>query len=590
MILRRIVEFAERQKSSQPTGYQQRFITKVIALDTDGKLRAVIPLTGDKKAKIDGKFRFEPQESPRRTVAVVGRPFADNVKYVLGKCAENDDPAKVAKMHAAWVSSVRQIALQLGDVPEVRAVVAWLDADGPNTLRTDDRIQDDDELTISVNGSFVTDLAAIRQYWGAKSTGGPVRRCLITGEVGPVVDRMPAPIKGVPDGQMSGTALISVNNAAGESYGLSAALNSPISASAAEKLCNGLNTLINEERGQDEKGRRLYRYSLRIGGGLYIAWCREEQPTNFFTELAEPDPQHVTEFIRSAESGRHGAPPGENDFYVLSLSANSARIIVRDFHETTLTSAKSQLGRWFQRLQLTGLDGNPSQPLGIYRLAACLYRDANKEMPVHVPTMLLSAALKGRPIPEAILGLAVKRNLAMQGPFTLTPSRKKILDIARLALIKAVLTPVANDASLNQMNTEHPNPAYHCGRLLAILESIQRLAIPGLNATLTDRHYGAACASPATVFANLLTDATSAHLPKIRKANPGIYTALSGRLQEVAVAIGYEFPKTQALHEQGLFALGYYHQKAYDGAAARKVKELRALADASTTEEETNEE
>lgn len=592
MILLRIVEFAERQESILPTGYQERFVTKAIELYADGRFRALTPMTGQKRGKREGRMKAEPQESPMRTVAVKPRLFADNVNYALGKSREKDSPEKVAERHKAWLELVKEAAKGIPNVPEVAAISRWVADGGPMSIREHPDLLEDDELTFIVDGKFVTDLPEVRAYWAAQSLEGPTGLCLVTGQVGPVLERMPAKIKGVPDGQTSGTALISVNNAAGESYGLEAALNSPISADAGEKIGNGLNVLLNEERPAPNGTSRRYRYALRVGKAVYLAWCREPGSDNPLWTLEDPDPGHVHMLIETAVKG--GRPPevDREEFFVLSLSANAARIVVRDYHETTLDAVQRNLGKWFQRLRIVGADGQPAKPMGLYRLAASLYRDANKEMPAHVPTALLNAALTGRPIPDFILGLAVKRNLAMQGPFYTTKAKTKAIATSRLALIKAALTTNPEDTSLMQLNTDNPNPAYHCGRMLAVLEAIQRIsALPSkLNATLTDRHYGAACASPATVFGNLLKDATSAHLPKLRKNRPGAHYALDQRLQEVAAAVGAEFPKTLTLKDQALFSLGYYHQKAHDNAEARKNRELKELAEADTTQSETTEE
>ncbi len=589
MILRRIVEFSERQSALLPTGYQPRFVTKEIALDGAGQLVAVVPLSGSTRGKRHGMERSEPQESPRRAGdAIKPRLFTDNINYVFGKSRQKDKPEKTAKRHQAWKTLIEEAAAALPGIPEVQAILAWVQAGGPEILREDPAFGEDDDITFSVNGAFVTDLPAVRSYWASQSAEGTMARCLVTGQWAAVVDRMPAPIKGVPDGQKSGTTLISVNNAAGESYGLNAALNSPISADAAEKVCNGLNVLLNESAGETSNGKRKFRYALRVGKAVFLAWCRDEHESNLLDDLDDPDPAHVQGYIEMARTGRKVAEPEAADFFMLSLSANAARIVVRDYHETTLPNVKVQLGRWFQRLELVSLDGSPLPPFGTYRLAASLYRDPSKEMPAHVPNSLMSAALTGRPIPSAILGLAVRRNLAMQGPFYTTMAKTKAIATSRLALIKASLVSDPEDKTLNQLNPEHPNPAYHSGRMLAVLEAIQGEAIPNLNTTLTDRFYGAACASPATVFGNLLKDATSAHLPKLRKNNKGAYIALDGRLQEVSGAIGDQFPRTLSLRDQALFALGFYHQKAHDRAEARRNKELRELDETTPQETETN--
>ena len=99
--------------------------------------------------------------------------------------------------------------------------------------------------------------------------------------------------------------------------------------------------------------------------------------------------------------------------------------------------------------------------------------------------------------------------------------------------------------------------AYKCGRLLAVIERIQSAAIGNPNATLTDRYYGSASTTPASVFGVLLR-MTQPHLSKLRKQNQGQAIALERALQD---AMPDRFPTTLSLTEQGLFALGYYHQR-----------------------------
>ena len=103
------------------------------------------------------------------------------------------------------------------------------------------------------------------------------------------------------------------------------------------------------------------------------------------------------------------------------------------------------------------------------------------------------------------------------------------------------------------LEAEHASPAYHCGRLLAVIEAVQRAALPGVNATIIDRYYGAASSTPAVVFGALLRGAA--------------YVNLQRRLEDVMSRIG-DWPTTLALRDQALFSLGYYHQRAHDRAEA----------------------
>ena len=79
--------------------------------------------------------------------------------------------------------------------------------------------------------------------------------------------------------------------------------------------------------------------------------------------------------------------------------------------------------------------------------------------------------------------------------------------------LKEVLTVTLNDES-----TYMP---YVLGRLFTVLESLQQSANPGINATIRDRYFNAACATPALVFPTLLKLAQS-HLNKLDGGPSGV--------------------------------------------------------------------
>ncbi|NCJ06059.1 hypothetical protein GS597_05925 [Synechococcales cyanobacterium C] len=103
---------------------------------------------------------------------------------------------------------------------------------------------------------------------------------------------------------------------------------------------------------------------------------------------------------------------------------------------------------------------------------------------------------------------------------------------------------------------------------------IQRAAIGNLNASLTDRYYGAASSTPATAFSPLLRGVRS-HLSKLRKNTPGTCYALEERLESIMAEL-CEFPPTLSMHQQSLFALGYYHQRAHNRAEAKATKQAKS--------------
>ena len=105
-----------------------------------------------------------------------------------------------------------------------------------------------------------------------------------------------------------------------------------------------------------------------------------------------------------------------------------------------------------------------------------------------------------------------------------------------------------------KLDKSSTNAPYLLGRLFAVLERIQQDANPGIKATIKDRYYGAASATPASVFGQLLRLSAS----HIKKADKRPYH--ESLIQEVIGEIG-DLPKQLNLEDQGRFALGYYHQR-----------------------------
>jgi CRISPR-associated protein Csd1 len=107
---------------------------------------------------------------------------------------------------------------------------------------------------------------------------------------------------------------------------------------------------------------------------------------------------------------------------------------------------------------------------------------------------------------------------------------------------------------------------------LAVLEALQRAAVPGTKATITDRFYGTASSAPASVFPRLLRGA-QAHLAKLRKQAPATHEAFQQRLEGILGGVRNCYPRLLHLQQQGKFSLGYYHQRAADRAAAKAARQ-----------------
>ena len=104
-----------------------------------------------------------------------------------------------------------------------------------------------------------------------------------------------------------------------------------------------------------------------------------------------------------------------------------------------------------------------------------------------------------------------------------------------------------------EYNEKHPEPAYHCGALVAVYGAIQRYAMPDVNASLIDRYYASASQAPALVLGQLAR-MSNYHISK----REGLRTYFSNLRDQVACAIGPVIPTVLRPEQQAYFALGYY--------------------------------
>lgn len=106
------------------------------------------------------------------------------------------------------------------------------------------------------------------------------------------------------------------------------------------------------------------------------------------------------------------------------------------------------------------------------------------------------------------------------------------------------------------LNSDSINIPYNLGRLFSVLEAIQSSANPGINATIKDKYFNSASATPAIVFPVLMNLAQK-HLKKL---DAGLRTYYDKQLIALLAKLGEDYPARMSLPQQGSFQLGYYHQ------------------------------
>ncbi len=576
MLLQRLNEYGARQDAvpDLPSLYSKTPVRYIINLDDDGRLLNPRPTdTANPKVAAEKRGVRRPMPQVTRSVGIKPLLLADNAEYTLGLARDPNKQKRVDACHDAYMELLDRCAERTGE-RSVAAVRAFLHADPVAQLELDDDFDRGATTTFRVGidaAVFPTDLPGVQALWAEVNDPdadpdkpAPVMQCIVCGQTKPVLTRLQGKIKGVPGGQTAGTSIISANEEAYLSYGLEASLVAPTCASCGERFTRAANSLLASETNR-----------LTVGDAAFIFWTRDDVGFDFFTALNDPNPQEVRALLDSARSGKDRTDIEDTNFYAAALSASGGRVVVRDWIDTTVGEVQQHLKEWFAGQDIVANDGQPGRPIKLFGLAAATVREV-KDLPVSTPRTLLHTALTGAPLPRGLLYQAVRRNRAEQG-----------VTRPRAALIKLVLEsekwaqrrrhPSSEEEdSLVNLSSDNDNAAYRCGRLLAVLEEVQEAAIG--TGTIVDRFFGTASSAPASVFGRLLRGAQP-HLSKLYRDKRPTHNALQRRLEEVQLGLT-AFPRTLTLEEQGLFSLGYYHQRAWDRAQRSENAARRKQANA----------
>jgi len=550
MMLNRLVEYAQRNETAAPRLYAEGALRYVIDLGPSGECHSGQPIDlSDPSAPRTrrGTRRLLPQV--QRAFGIKPLLLADKADYTLGLPKDEKQIERAQKAHAAYVELVERCAAETEE-PVVLAVLSFLKNGPLRSLELGNDFDNGGVITFRVDGQYVIDNPAVQRFWAyVNEPDSATMQCLVCGENRPALERLQSKIKGIPGGQTSGTSIISANSDAFESYGLQASQVAPVCQECAEGFTRGLNNLLSGDSTR-----------FRTGNGAFVFWTREVHGFDVFTMMSAPEPQHVQTLLESVRSGTP-EPLDETDFYALSLSAAGGRAVVRDWLNTTVLNVKQSLALWFRRQRVAPGYDNENRYYGVAALANATVRD-RKDLPVTTPRALIKTAFSGAPLPSEILQQAIRRCRA-----------ERRVTRPRAALIKlALLSQNPHDSQQEDyivgIDKNNADPGYLCGRLFNVLERAQTTAIRNVNTTIADRYYGTASTAPGAVFP-LLLKGVRAHLHTLNRDRRGARVVIETEMEEIISSLE-GFPKTLNLEQQGLFALGYYHQRADNSRQAQE--------------------
>ncbi|WAM26073.1 type I-C CRISPR-associated protein Cas8c/Csd1 [Myxococcus sp. NMCA1] len=561
MMLTALNDFARERGLTDDPLYEVKPVDFFIRISAKGKFIKLESL-----AREDGRGNAMPiPRLPQRSVNIAAGFFADNSKYVLAY--EKDAPKakaggvekRLARLEA-FLKPVREVVAETKDA-EARAVEAFLDSEAERSKALADRGAEEwtgSEMLAFVVGEATTPVhqsPAIRACWerraGAQQALGRRVLCLVTGREGVVAVTHPK-LKNVPEAQPSGASLVSFNAPAFSSHGLEQGENAPISQEASLGYVLALNDMLRRTE------QRRFRQGIQLADGSVMVFWTRASPSeeSFLLSLLDPTEDDLKRFV---ESPLKGVEPGELDdraFYAVTLAGNAGRVAVRDWFESRVGEVKQNIRRYFDDLRIGDA---PAGPIPVYRLLKAVEAPSGRGLTPDIAARMLGAALRGQPFPRQLLVAALDRLRLPPADGGVEREQLRL----RVALIKAYLlrdrnrgsTPLEVTVSLDKDNPSQP---YVLGRLFAVLERLQGVALKDLNATIRDRYFGAASRNPVTVFPRLIQ--LSVHHASKAGENGRWLERTKG---EVMALLPSKAPFPPVFHpeQQGLFAVGYYHQR-----------------------------
>ncbi len=571
MILQALVSYYEtlaaRGELPQP-GWAPVKVSYVLNLDDQGDITTVVCIKeevtrGKKKALVPQIIQLP--APVKRTVGVTANFLCDNSSYILGADKKGKPKRSLECFQAC--KTLHETLLVSVEEPAARALLSFFDHWQPEKLTEHPAFahQDMEDLLASANlifryrGRYLHEIPAIRQAWQDyynNSQDSQQFPCLVTGKLAPVAQLHPS-IKGIYGAQSSGASLVSFNAPAFCSYDREQGLNAPTSQYAAFAYGAALNYLIATQNTRvgdvtllfwAESGEEAYADALKrfgFGGGDEDDQYKEEDLKGLMESLAE-----------GADVEWDGTRIDPNmTFYILGISPNAARLSVRFFLRNSFGQFIRSVKAHYDRLEIVRPSFDPFDNIPVWRmLKETVNPNSREKKPAaDMAGDTLRAILTNTPYPATLLN-----------GVTLRIRADREMNRTRAAILKAYYLKnrnpfVPEEVLTVSLNQDSNHEAYVLGRLFSVLEAIQSDANPGINATIRDKYFSSASATPGVVFPTLVNLAQK-HLRKLDEGKKIFYDK---QLTELMSKLGETYPNRMNLPQQGAFQLGYYHQTQY---------------------------
>ena len=408
-------------------------------------------------------------------------------------------------------------------------------------------------------------------------------QCLVTGESNVPIAKThnSVPISG---GHGSGCSLVSFKPDSFTSYGKEQSYNAPVSKNAEFKYITALKYLLKSPDMHSQIGETTVVF-WATKTGIEQSILAQFFPSN---NMDKRDPrmtekiENIMKAIRAGKSFRDIADPSV-ETYVLGLSPNAARLSVRFWYPSTFEKFMRNMTSHQDALGLKNSYGDVrsvSISQILWRSVPSVVTKWREKCPNSLEQGLFNAILTGAQYPMSLYMTILMRMRSEAGivPKKAATTEKKTqgkkkgektessetdgIDHIRVGYVKAVLCRnFKRDDVTMSLNLKSTNKAYTIGRLFAVLEKLQYEA--NNDSTIRERYFASASTNPKLVFPSLLNLAQH-HIAKVDSAKDDLASKYyDADISKLLWNLDNEFPAVLNLEEQGLFILGYYHQREY---------------------------
>lgn len=596
-----LAKYADEHLDVEP-GFKPKTVKWAILLDAKGKYLGVLELGDTSQKKNPGRtFARCPDLSQPELVKLKGCHFlVESTETALLTTKDNEKPAEKAltkhqffksllKNASPSVSSLGVIARVLEDEETLLAIQKDLSAK---------KAKPNEQVTFAVDDLFPVESDAWHEWWrrfrvsisGAaeeKPKEGKRGRKIespkeiagqmvdfVTGQLVFPASTFPK-ISGLSDvgGLGTGDVIVGFDKDSFRSYGLEQSANAAMSEQSATACRDALNHLIKNN-------------GMRLAGAKVVYWFdrevpKEDNPLFWLNGWSSDETKQASaeskarELLESIRTGSRSDLQG-NHYYALTLSGMSGRVMTRDWMTGQFEELVVNVEAWFKDLSITHREGDGLAPSPKFlAVLGSTVRELDMLTPPFVSKMW-RVAVHNEPIPREAMAKALARmrvDVMNADPF----------NHARMGLLKTFFIRQGDKDMTPYLNEDHPHPAYHCGRLMAVYAALQYAALGDVGAGVVQRFYSAASTTPALVLGRL-AKLGKFHLSSLGKEKKGFSMWFENRLASIYGRIKDNPPATITLAEQALFALGYYQEMASKGSYMKKGN----TNDTNTTNEETN--